>query len=802
MKNIIKYIVLLSSMVNCAYAIDHRNVNIHVTNGGDSRITNLEFARADMLCSGGATYKYAVTSMKNASVSIGGDFYEAPRSCKLPDDEVYFILHNLVVNFEYDGVKHDCVMAADVGTSIDKTSGRHDKLQSYIMGNPTGSKDAKEMPGMCIGNPQFTYKIIQGTRGDMGLDYQQGRIEIHRVGSQRLSDKPINWTFFVNGIMNSIDGAMISSLRMAEVGPSSEGQNLQYGLLYNRSHGIIRDTLDLSRMKEFDSYIASGKYIKLYEDVHNLTNCESKKCQHDALDWYLTMVYTENGFQGWTPDYIFGNDFSGVWGSFLSYGINPTDKIMLVAHSQGNLYANVLTDYLKYNQKFPTNNINILHVGVTSARTNPNTGDHSVNKLFTRISLPEYVTNKEDHIINAWRASMLAETENILEFLRIMPVAGNFSYGGEVRLNPKLSDTMNHSFTDAYLNHRSTYAAISNMMYKIIAANEYDLSREHTGNSGVVFFKAEERLTDEKGFHRLDAGGVYNDDIAIYPPGGGNTGGLVGAKIFSNYGCKYCSHVAAVTPNSIAHGYYQIFTSPTVRYFIVANKPYDTVDCGVDTFELAVYGDSEYTVTCGKGNKVFRHTLDGSGVLRFTFFAKDSMLQPADMHLFYAFNYWSYASIVSQEYNVPLTVRATKAGYNVMKTFNLESSQWIQRKSARGTDKGGVFDITTDWLINTINTKHGQICEYYPSYAKLVCPFVIRHFNDEYEFELSAIVPYGKYSPNAPLSLDSSLVSSDTTGRTTNAGYYRDMFEEYSGVPANSKRLYMGFVEPDTIDED
>lgn len=793
------------SATKLATSID--DVTIKVTNGGDSRISNLGFTRVEMKCSGPSSDPYTITRVSNSSITVRGPFVGDKRNiCKLPDDDVYFILHNLIISFNYNGIRHECVLAADVGTSYDHFHGNSDKLQSYIHGNPYGSKEAKETPAICIGNPQFMYKINQGTSSNWPSAYDAGSIEIRHVDSQRVSNQPITWTFFVNGIMNSIDDAMLSSLRMAKIAPYSHEKNLQYGLLYNRSHGILMDSLDLATMKSFDSYIATGQYIYVYEKAHKISNCQlSEECKHRALEWYLAMVYTEPGFDGKTPSQILGHDFSSVWGSFISYGVYPTDKLLLVAHSQGNLYANVLTDFLRYQHNFPANNMNTIHVGVTSARTKLNVdNNHDVYKLFPAVKLPEYITNVEDHIINAWRDGYTLSP-------LATPVKGNFSYQSEPRLSEYSYDLMNHGFIEAYLNHRSTYAGISNMLYKMIAANEYALRHDNASTNGVTFFKIQDAPKLENGFpEKLNVNTplLADYDINIYPPKGGNSGGAVGTTIFTNYGCVYCSAVVGLRPTTIEHGFYQIKTIPSTRYIILATQRYDTEDCGYDTFELEVNGTTSYKMTCGTSKKVITKSLDGSGIMSFSFYYKDDKAQPRDMHLFYAFNHLDYKEIHEfMEYDTPIMVKATNY-YPVYKMFPLFESQWIQRLSEDGRHRdGGVFDIRTDWFLNVINSQHGDICNYYEYSALLVCPFTILHENysgfrvEQEEFELSAIIPYGKYNPRAPLALTADQLSLDVRTGKTRDEFYRQRFSTYSNRTTDSKRLYVGFIESDTLDD-
>ncbi|MBX9867274.1 MAG: hypothetical protein K2Y14_10190 [Burkholderiales bacterium] len=763
-----------------------QTVEVAITSGGDERLQNFQFAHAEMKCAG-LNNAYTISSTNQNHLYVTGPFVGDKRNtCKLIDDDVYFKLHNIIISFDYEGTKQECILTADIGTSNDaigSTIGSyHDKLQSEIVGNPHGSKELKETPAMCIGNPKFTYKVIQGSR-EAFVGYDKGRIEIHHVDSPRVSDAGVVWTLYVNGIMNSIDDAMLSSLAMASTGPKSDGANLQYGLLYNRSNGIISDTNDLTTMKMFDSYIANGSYIKVYEKTTGVTNCNSAECQKAALDWYLTMVYTENGFGQHSPLEIYGHDFDSVWSSFLNYGIYPTDKILLVAHSQGNLYANVLTDYLKYVRAFPAENLNTLHVGVTSARTTTNLGNSSnVYKLFPNDILPNYITNVEDHIINQWRSqvrSWYIDSPTKIDTTKLEPLAGNFSHDGEPRLNPYLDDLMNHGFIEAYLNHSSTASAFYKMLNYMIAGDEYELKAQHLTQTGVSILKVRE----------TNSPAYFSSKIDIYPPSGGNIGGLVGRK-FLDLGNNI---INGISPLSIEKGYYQIFTSPDYRYIINAYKPYDTSYCGEDTFEMIVT-NKNFEITCGSTHKTIRGSID-SGLFRFSFYAKDSKLEPSNLNLFYAFTNWDYELIQGQGYNIPLILQ-----FNKNLSYRLDVTPDLTNWHPLAIDDdslGGAFTFKTDWIINTINLHHDQLCNYYEYQAKLICPVKISHFDTVINVELSAIVPFSHYDSTRPLNLTRADFTFSTRGIDNEDSTYRELYTKYTGKPAAHDELYLGFVEPD-----
>lgn len=626
-------------------------INIYSNNDG---ITDYNFA--DLKLDGCSGSRYRIARYLQGAVDIEGAFNGDGRNdCKLPIDNVYFKIKNPMINFKYRGEAKQCLMMdTEIGTSYDHLNMMYNKLQSHIQDNPFGSRFLKETAAPCVGSPGFFYKIHQGTlQGENG--YSAGWVELSRSDVTKQSALPATWVLFINGINNNLDSAMQSSLRVDEVGPTATDKTLIYGLLYNRSNGFLNDAMDLNKMKEFDYKLAREEYVKLYENSFKTSCNNNQDCKNKAYDWYISLAYTEAGCKqlGLTPELIFGHDFDSIWTNFINYGVEKTDKIIFVAHSQGNLYANVMQNYLSAKKGYSKENMNTIHVGVTSSLLSSNLT--SVNDFYKQnksFPIKDYITLKGDSVINFWRF-ISAEGDGKGTATGIV-LPGNVENAGSFYDPTHTNDS--HGFLHAYLNDKNSAHEFLNSLYKISYYDQIKLSpydKEKNDSSGLFVYSI---FNDDPMFYACAPSTPLFESMSIV-----SCFGLAGFEFTSDADNKTRTIINKTdiikdsdlftlkmyNPGKTMlklemnrpQGTYKFDVSPCEfclsganpnMYVMIAKKPYYTAWCGFDTFTVTINaGSGPDKIVCGSTG--VSHTLYRVGNKIDVTIASNSNLTPLSL---------------------------------------------------------------------------------------------------------------------------------------------------------------------------
>ena len=222
---------------------------------------------------------------------------------------------------------------------------------------------------------------------------------------------------FVNGIQNSFDDA-IASLQVLK--GSLQARQLDkgyvYGNAYNATYGFFADMQQVFQQKHHEQH--SARDFWRYVDGGA---ARPGWMSQAMMDGYIKTLGSGQQMHE-LPDHV------GMYRRYLGEG----RKVVLVAHSQGNLYANVGQNLLVSGPDKAVGKV--MTVGVASP---------------AQYVLPRstYVTSQDDFVINALRL-----------VAKVLPA------NARVGFQP-FNDLMGHSFTKIYLN--KDYAVSSTILRQV-----------------------------------------------------------------------------------------------------------------------------------------------------------------------------------------------------------------------------------------------------------------------------------------------------------------------------------------------
>lgn len=217
--------------------------------------------------------------------------------------------------------------------------------------------------------------------------------------------------------------------------------------------GTISDE-ELSSI-DFD-FLINQKENRLFE----LMEVIAQRSISEQIDW--NFVWAENGYAPLVPQEVFGVDEvdDPAWDSFVSQGIRPYidddftkqkelylntlregKRIIVVAHSQGNMYANAI--YKSIEAEYPELAKSISIINVAS----PDSASANQGKL---------VTAQEDAVINFVRKAFPSTPD------------GNFFFNDIETL-----DRANHSFLNAYMRDATSATIIQGMLRQALDETPY-----------------------------------------------------------------------------------------------------------------------------------------------------------------------------------------------------------------------------------------------------------------------------------------------------------------------------------------
>lgn len=235
--------------------------------------------------------------------------------------------------------------------------------------------------------------------------------------------------YFINGIGKSNEAMLTRDIESINIGmsqfcPKFTGNIL---LLFNGSNGegatgaVLDILFDVAQQKSQEAGNSVAQFVLnhfqlvkyafglAFDIPQDLIQRYEQKLKND----FTVAMYSENSA-------IKNRAFS----SFLSSKITRSRSVLLVAHSQGNLYANSIHNiFLAGSNRFTKNGFHVVGVATPASSTSHN----------------NYYTASEDRVIDLVRAAALVTP---IEF----PLSSNVSLSGASSI-----DSSGHNFTDIYM---------------------------------------------------------------------------------------------------------------------------------------------------------------------------------------------------------------------------------------------------------------------------------------------------------------------------------------------------------------
>lgn len=231
--------------------------------------------------------------------------------------------------------------------------------------------------------------------------------------------EPKMYIFFINGVNTTADDANINMEKLEDL-MNYDSPTITWNVLYNATHGLIKsDVWDyMHQKKQSERKLSIDSYTNYYIIKNNIDCCISLE-QYENVKQSIKLQYlNDKRYVGMNLGDIvnqFNNKFKGD---------KKNVYILIIAHSQGNSYANQLYDYLVNGEHFPFDHVAIFSIASPA---------HSVDSFVNPYTRFKYVTADNDHVINA---------------VRLLP--GDKPMPANVHLND-CKDLACHSLVNSYL---------------------------------------------------------------------------------------------------------------------------------------------------------------------------------------------------------------------------------------------------------------------------------------------------------------------------------------------------------------
>ena len=185
--------------------------------------------------------------------------------------------------------------------------------------------------------------------------------------------KDVAFLYF-NGIHNDLATATASLLELKRIHgtKTSAGDVIRYELMYNHTNGFsdVVETFE-QRLLEQNGILA-GRFELFFEVINgdgpwwnkiSTSVPAAAKTLNSIADWYRAAVIL-------ALTKLFGNPPTALdyaqHRSIIDKKIDEGRKLLLVAHSQGNLFANVAYDYAK--KRLGASSVKVVHIAPASSR--------------------------------------------------------------------------------------------------------------------------------------------------------------------------------------------------------------------------------------------------------------------------------------------------------------------------------------------------------------------------------------------------------------------------------------------------
>lgn len=299
------------------------------------------------------------------------------------------------------------------------------------------------------------------------------------------------FVFHINGVNTLPDDALKNVGELKKVA-KIDSNIITWNILYNPTSGsLIDDLLDVYLQKvQEKKALDLDDYVEVYMRNHDL-HYDKNSPEYEALKTSILENYRKD------PSF-FGNHFNTILENFKQevppevttrfqsvmtelkdYQKTKHAYVLLLPHSQGNLYANQLFSYLSEAEHFPVDHLAIFGIATPA------------NFVPVSVSLPgkrygqfdptdniRYVTSSNDAVINSMRL------HNFFTFSEEeYPEPSNISFA--TLLCP---DKYCHSLTDAYLHDETSKSLIAKQINLFIIALKDKLIREGAVPKGNIKF--------------------------------------------------------------------------------------------------------------------------------------------------------------------------------------------------------------------------------------------------------------------------------------------------------------------------
>lgn len=294
---------------------------------------------------------------------------------------------------------------------------------------------------------------------------------------------PRIFVFHINGV-NTVFADARENLDNLMAVSGVKSNIINWDVLFNPSHGLLASDLWVTLLQKrhenknlsIDDYVIA--YMKAYNLHYKPGSQEYKNLKENIKDLYRK----DPSFVGRNLDYIVdqfhektSSAFTSIKNLLAEYKNKKDVYVLLLPHSQGNLYANELWDYLVHAENFPASHLALFGIANPADKIKgtveipkPNHGDPSKEQLI------KYITAKDDFVINSLRifSYFLPETNQ--------PMPSN------VGIN--CYDSLCHSLIEAYLYDNHSKIVISEKINLLIISLKLKMIEEEFGESIRLLF--------------------------------------------------------------------------------------------------------------------------------------------------------------------------------------------------------------------------------------------------------------------------------------------------------------------------
>jgi hypothetical protein len=366
---------------------------------------------------------------------------------------------------------------------------------------------------------------------------------------------------FFNGVKNTKEKADESTGILKSIyGDSYNGEPIEYKTFYNPTADFLRDLAEAFKQKEEETPAIRGRWELMWELVNGGTEIATKLIiENPAVEPVINQLReTVVELSKKHADKLISEaNFAPIVNDFVSTMtafITENKKVLVVAHSQGNLFANEVYDIVK--PTLASDSLRVVHVAAASAtRRGP------------------YTTSHSDLVIQAIRGALSNTLEPNID----------------VSILAFKEDPSGHGFSEIYMNE--AYEAYPVIKYNMDEALNSLQGPNSNGNSG--FFTV--TLTWD-GPGDVDLHVFEPDDSHVYYQNKQGSVGYLDVDNVYEYGPEH--YFASCDPNLIKRGFYDIginnFSKATGRtatvQLITSNRIYSPVKIDVGD-EFGVAGD-------------------------------------------------------------------------------------------------------------------------------------------------------------------------------------------------------------------